>query len=44
MVPLVIANKNLSFLLPADATSYAHHVFKAFDVSSCGAISFKVWY
>ena len=25
-----------------DATSYAHHVFKAFDVSSTGSISFRV--
>ena len=29
------------FIIP-DATSYAHHVFKAFDVKSCGSISFKV--
>ena len=26
----------------SDATSYAHHVFKAFDVNTTGAISFRV--
>ena len=26
----------------SDATSYAHHVFKAFDVESNGSINFKV--
>jgi len=30
-----------NFFPYGNATSYAHHVFKAFDVSSCGAISFK---
>ena len=26
----------------SDAACYAHHVFKAFDVNSTGAISFRV--
>ena len=35
----LIILQHTSFL---DATSYAHHVFKAFDVSSTGSISFRV--
>merc|ERR1719342_1059585 len=30
-----------NFFPYGNATSYAHHVFKAFDVKSCGSISFK---
>ena len=26
----------------ADATTYAHHVFKAFDIESTGSINFRV--
>ena len=28
----------------SDATTYAHHVFKAFDIESTGSINFRVWY
>ena len=37
VMAVLIFNNNFS-----DATTYAHHVFKAFDVTSCGSISFKV--
>lgn len=30
-----------NFFPYGNATTYAHHVFKAFDVTSCGSISFK---
>jgi len=32
----------LLFLLLSDSSLYAHYVFKAFDVNSNGAISFRV--
>ena len=33
---------NLTWFPFLDVTSYAHHVFKAFDVNSTGSISFRV--
>ena len=33
---------NLTWIPFLDVTSYAHHVFKAFDVNSTGSISFRV--
>ena len=30
------------YIIYSDVTSYAHHVFKAFDVNSTGSISFRV--
>ena len=31
-----------TFSIISDVTSYAHHVFKAFDVEGTGSISFRV--
>lgn len=33
---------NSTWIPRSDVTSYAHHVFKAFDVNSTGSISFRV--
>ena len=33
---------SFKIILFSDATSYAHHVFKAFDIESNGSINFKV--
>ena len=42
VMAVFIFNRTNCKYFVSDATTYAHHVFKAFDVTSCGSISFKV--